>query len=341
MKAGNRHEATGNSKRVQVFGFALGALLLTHCVTAEAQQGAKIPKIGWLAARPPSRVASSPSGMDLFWREFGALGYVRGKNIAFEYRSAENKLDRLPALAEELVHLKVDVIIAAAIFEANAAKKATKTIPVVFFSSFDPVEAGLVDSLARPGGNLTGFSNFQNLLTGKRLEILKETIPKLVRVAVLHNPETSLDEWKENQRAAKTLGLQLHPMEVSRADKFETAFTEAIKAGSSALTVTGNGLLNSNLQRTIELAVKYRLPAIYIRGDFAASGGLMSYGADQTEPYRRVAVMVDKVLKGAKPADLPVEQPTKFEFVINLKAAKQIGLTIPPNVLARADRIIR
>lgn len=170
--------------------------ILSAASLADAQQQTKMPKVGWLAARPPERVPTSRSGRDLFWREFGALGYVEGKNVAFEYRSAENKLDRLPGLADELVRLKVDVIIVAAINEAKAAKTATKTIPIVFISSSDPVEAGLVDSLARPGGNLTGFSNFQNLLTGKRLEMLKETIPKLARVAVLHNPETSLDQWK-------------------------------------------------------------------------------------------------------------------------------------------------
>jgi putative ABC transport system substrate-binding protein len=322
-------------------GWLLTTFILTTVSLADAQQPAKMPKIGWLSLRPPSRVASAPSGTVLFWREFSALGYVEGKNVAFEYRSAENKPDRLPALADELVRLKVDVIIAIAPFETKAAKNATKTIPIVFFSSSDPVENGLVASLARPGGNLTGFSNFQNLLTGKRLEILKESIPKLSRVAVLHNPETSLEQWKENQVAAKALGLRLHSMEVTSADKFENAFKEAIKAGSTALTVAGNALLNSNMQRTVELAVKYRLPAIYIRVDFVESGGLMSYGADQTEPYKRVAVMVDKVLKGTKPSDIPVEQPMKFEFIINLKAAKQIGFTVPPEMLARANRIIR
>jgi ABC-type uncharacterized transport system substrate-binding protein len=324
-----------------IVGFLLIAMLLAFCASADAQLQSRIPKIGWLALRPPSRIASSPSGRDLFWREFGALGYTEGKNVTFEIRSAANKLDRLPALADELVHLKVDVIVAAAIYEAKTAKQATRTIPIVFFSSSDAVENGLVASLARPGGNLTGFITAQTLLTGKRLELLKETIPMLSRVAVLRDPRSPIDQWKENQLAAKALGLQLHSMEVSSADKFDSAFKEAIKAGSTGLTVTTSGFLNSNLQRTVELAAKYRLPAIYAREDFVASGGLMSYGSDQTEPYKRVAVMVDKILKGAKPADLPVEQPTKFEFIINLKAAKQIGLTIPPNVLARADRVIR
>lgn len=325
--------------------FCLLWLIATFFLTAislvDAQPPAKIPKIGWLALRPPSRIASSPSGRDLFWREFGALGYTEDKNVAFEYRSAANNRDRLPALADELVRLKVDVIVAAAIDEANSAKQATRTIPIVFFSSSDPVENGLVASLARPGGNLTGFITSQTLLTGKRLELLKETIPTLSRVAVLRDPRSPVDQWKENQLAAKALGLQLHSMEVSSADKFESAFKEAIRAGSTALTVTTSGFLNSNLQRTVELAAKYRLPAIYARRDFVESGGLISYGTDQTEPYKRVAVMVDKILKGIKPADLPVEQPTKFEFIVNLKTAKQLGLTIPPSVLARADRVIR
>lgn len=325
--------------------FCLLWLIATFFLTAislvDAQPPAKIPKIGWLALRPPSRIASSPSGRDLFWREFGALGYTEDKNVAFEYRSAANNRDRLPALADELVRLKVDVIVAAAIDEANSAKQATRTIPIVFFSSSDPVENGLVASLARPGGNLTGFITSQTLLTGKRLELLKETIPTLSRVAVLRDPRSPVDQWKENQLAAKALGLQLHTMEVSSADKFESAFKEAIRAGSTALTVTTSGFLNSNLQRTVELAAKYRLPAIYARRDFVESGGLISYGTDQTEPYKRVAVMVDKILKGIKPADLPVEQPTKFEFIVNLKTAKQLGLTIPPSVLARADRVIR
>jgi ABC-type uncharacterized transport system substrate-binding protein len=316
--------------------FALGSF-------AQAQQPAKIPKLGWLAARSSARVPSSRSGRELFWREFRTLGYVEGKNIAFEYRTAENRLDRLPALADELVHLKVDILIAAATDEALAAKKATGTIPIVFFSSPDPVVIGLVDTLARPGGNITGFTIFQVVLTGKRLELLKETIPNLTRVAVLRDPnaQSSLQQWKENQLAARDLGLQLHSMEVGSTDKFDNAFKEAIKSGSAALTVTGSPFLNSNLKWTVDLAAKYRLPAIYPRGDFVESGGLMSYGSDQTEPYRRVAMMVDKILKGAKPADIPVEQPTKFELIINLKAAKQIGLTIPPNVLARADKVIK
>ena len=271
------------------------------------------------------------------------LGYVEGKNIAFEYRFADNKLDRLPALADELVRLKVDVLVTPGINEALAAKNATRTIPIVFMISADPVAAGLVDSLARPGGNITGFTDIGAVLAGKRLELLKETVPKLSRVAVLWDPQnpSSAQEWKESQLPARELGLQLHSMEVSSADKYESAFKEATKARSAALASTSNALANSNQKRIADLATKNRLPAIYPREDWIASGGLMSYGPDRADVYKRVAVFVDKILKGTKPADLPVEQPTKFEFIINLKAAKQIGLTIPPNVLARADKVIK
>jgi putative tryptophan/tyrosine transport system substrate-binding protein len=227
---------------------------------------------------------------------------------------------------------------------ALALKNATRTIPIVFFGAVsDPVELGLVESLARPGGNVTGFTTISAVLVGKRLELLKETIPKLSRVAVLWDPKGQGAEqaWKDSQLAARELGLQLHSMEVSSADKYEGAFKEATKARSTALAVTQHTLASSNQKRIADLAAKNRFPAMYYRGDFVESGGLMSYGADQDEPYRRAAVYVDKILKGTKPADIPVEQPKKFELVINLKAAKQIGLTIPPNVLARADRVIR
>jgi putative tryptophan/tyrosine transport system substrate-binding protein len=325
------------NKKILVFILAVVILAFVH--HAEAQQQAKIIRLGWLGSRP----AAPGSGYESFWREFSKLGYVDGKNIVFESRYADNKLDRLPALADELVRLKVDVLLAATTPEALAAKNATSTIPIVFLSVTDPVSAGLVDSLARPGGNITGFTQIGAVLAGKRLELLKETVPKLSRVAVLWNPENpgNVQQWKEIQLPARELGLQLHSMEVSSADKYEGAFKEATKARSAALAVTLDLLANSNQKRITELATKNRLPAIYPRGDYVAGGGLMSYGADQTEPYRRVASMVNKILKGAKPADLPVEQPTKFEFIINLKAAKQIGLTIPPNVLARADKVIR
>jgi putative ABC transport system substrate-binding protein len=242
-----------------------------------------------------------------------------------------------------LARLKVDVIIATSTPEILAAKSASRTIPFVFIYAGDPVARGLVDSLARPGGNITGFSTIGFFLAGKRLELLKETIPKISRVAVLWNPKMRAAEqtWKENQPAARELGLQLHSMEVSSVDKFESAFNEAIGVGSDALSVTQSPLISSDPKRIAALATKYRLPAIYPRKDFVESDGLMSYGADQTEPYTRLASMVDKILKGTRPADLPVEQPTKFEFIVNLKTANQIGLTIPPNVLARADLVIR
>jgi putative ABC transport system substrate-binding protein len=320
----------------KIFALALGALLFALCFPAEAQQQVKVPKIGWLGARS----ASAPA-REVFARELRALGYVEGKNIAIEYRYAEGKLDRLPALADELVRLRVDVLVTPAQAAALAAKNATRTIPIVFGS--DPVAAGLVDSLARPGGNITGFTPIAAVLTGKRLELLKETISKLSRVAALWNPQdtSSVQQWKESQLSARELGLQLHSMEVSSADKFDGAFKEATKAGSAALAVMGSPFFNSNQKQIVDLAAKNRLPAIYNQGEFVASGGLMSYGSDETEPYKRIASMVDKILKGTKPADIPVEQPTKFELVINLKAAKQIGLTIPQSVLFRADKVMK
>ena len=321
------------------WGFAI-ILTLTLCGwAAQAQQPAKVAKIGWLAVRP----ASAASSIESFQREFSKLGYVEGKNLVFEYRYAEGKLDRLPALAEELVRLKVDVLIAPNTPAALAAKKATKSIPIVFIDVTDPIGVGLVDSLARPGGNITGFTTIGSVLAGKRLELLKETIPKLSRVAVLWNSKdsSSVQVWKESQLPARELGLQLHSMEVSSADKYETAFKEATKARSGALVWMDSPLGSANQRLIVDLAEKYQLPAIYARRAVVENGGLMSYGINLEEAFRRTAVFVDKILKGAKPADIPVEQPTKFEFIINLKAAKQIGLTVPPNVLVRADRVIR
>jgi putative tryptophan/tyrosine transport system substrate-binding protein len=321
-----------------LFRLALCALLVVLCDPTHAQQ-TKIPKIGWLAVRP----ASAAFAIESFQREFRKLGYVDGKNIVFEYRYAEGKLDRLPALADEMVRLKVDVIIAPNTPAAVAAKNATKTIPIVFIDVTDPIATGLVDSLPRPGGNVTGFTTIGAVLAGKRLELLKETIPKLFRVAVLWNPKdsSSVQVWKESQLPARELGLQLHSMEVSSADKYETAFKEATKARSGALVWMDSPLGSANQRLIVDLAEKYQLPAIYARRAVVENGGLMSYGINLDEAFRRAAVFVDKILKGAKPADIPVEQPTKFEFIINLKAAKQIGLTVPPNVLVRADRVIR
>jgi ABC-type uncharacterized transport system substrate-binding protein len=296
-------------KKIVVFFLAASIVACFH--VAEAQQ--QVPKIGFLGTRP-----APASGQEL-WREPRELGYVEGKNLAIEFRYADNKLDRLPALADELVRLKVDMLVTPSTNEALAAKNATRTIPIVFLSVGDPVAAGLVDSLARPGGNITGFTTISAVLAGKRLELLKETVSKLSRVAVLWNPRTSPQQWKESQLAAHELGLQLHSMEVSSADKYEGAIKEAAKTRGTALAVTQSPLNNSNQKRIVDLAAKNRLPAIYPRTDFVESGGLMSYGANRTEPYRRVASMVDKILKGRKPADLPVEQPTKFEFIVELK----------------------
>jgi putative ABC transport system substrate-binding protein len=315
------------------------AILLAWFHAAEAQQPPNAATIGWLATRS----AASGTGLDRLRRLLHSLGYVEGKNITFEFRSADDKIDRLPALADDLVRRKVDVIVTPSTAETLAAKKATKAIPIVCLNVGDAVALGLVDSLAHPGGNITGFSNITAIVAGKRLELLKEAIPKLSRVAVLWYPDDpgSTPQWQESERAAQKLGLQVHSMAISRVEDYESAFRKATRAGSDALAVTQGPLSISHQKDIAGFAIKYRLPTMMPRGDFVDRGGLISYGPDRDEPYRRVASMVDRILKGAKPADLPVEQPTKFELVINLKAAKQIGLTIPPNVLARADRVIK
>jgi putative tryptophan/tyrosine transport system substrate-binding protein len=325
----------------KIFGFALSVILSALCFSAEAQQQAKILKVGWLESGTTDR--GSRLG-EIFLRRLSELGFVEGKNIAFEYRSADNQLDKLPALAGELVRLNVDVLLTTATPATIAAKNATRTIPIVFMQlAVDPVTAGFVDSLARPGGNITGLTNIAAELAGKRLEILKETVPTLSRVALMWEPKNagSAQTWKESQLPAKELGLQLYSMEVSSVDQFEGAFKDAIKARSTALAVTPMVLAANHRKEIVELAAKSRLPAIYYRESFVESGGLMSYGADLADHFRRAADFIEKILKGTKPADLPVEQPKKFEFIINLKAAKQIGLTISPNLLARADRVIK
>ena len=315
----------------------LAGMLLVTGVIAEAQQQAKIAKIGWLAG------GSSPVTLREVTRELHPFGHVKGKSIIFETRSAEGKPDRFPALADELVGLKVDVLVASSTSAALAAKNATKTIPIIFLNVSDPVASGLIDSLARPGGNITGVASIDSVLSGKRLELLKETVPKLSRVAVLWNPldRGSRQQWNESQLAARELGLQLHSMEVSSGDKLEGAFKEATKGRSAALAVTQHTFNNANRNRIVDLATKFRLPAIYARGDYVVIGGLMSYGRDETEPYKRIASMIDKILKGTKPADIPVEQLMGFELVMNLKTAKALGLTIPPIVLMRATRVVK
>lgn len=318
----------------------LCALLLALCSSATAQQPPKVQRIGYLTANSSS--VELPR-VDAFRQGLRALGHIEGQNIVIEYRFTDGKFERLPDLAAELVRLKVDVLVANTTNAALAAKNATRTIPIFFIGVSDPVAAGLVDSFARPGGNITGLTNIAPVLSGKRLELLKETVPKLTRVAVLWDPQNpgSVPQWNESQLAARELGLQLHSMEVSSANKYESAFKEATKAGSTALAVTLNPLANSNQKRVVDLAAKSRLPAIYARGQFVDNGGLMSYAPSFAADGRDAARLVDKILKGTQPADLPVEQPTKFELLINLKTAKALGLTIPPLVLMRAEKVIK
>ena len=340
QRSGVSEKAGAKPTSNRIIGLALGALLLALSFPTEAQQPAKIAKIGVLQFRSASE--QSP-GRETLRREFRALGYVEGKNIAFEYRSAERKIDQLTAAAGALVQLNVDVLVASSTPGALAVTSATKTIPIVFYDVVDPVGSGLVDSLARPGGNVTGVTNIGAVLAGKRLELLKEIVPTLSRVGLLWHPQNpgSAQQWKESQLPARELGLQLYSMEISSADKFEGAFKEAIKAGSAALAEASSPLFLTNYKQIADLAGKYRLPAIGTRREFVEGGGLISYGADRIEPYKRAAAMIDKILKGTKPADIPVEQPTKFELVINLKTAKTLGLTIPPVVLMRAEKVIK
>ena len=325
------------------FAVLTGAMLFALCSSAAAQQPKKIPRLGYLSNGDP---ATESTRAEAFRRALRDLGYVEGQNIAIEYRYAEGKRDRFPELAAELVRLKVDIIVVTGGDRViRAAKNATKTIPIVMTGAgIDPVDAGLVESLARPGGNVTGVTNLTGELGGKRLELFKEAVPKVARVAVLHDPGTaaSVHQVKEVlPAAARALGLTIKPWEVQGTDGFERVFAALTKERPDGLYVSLGPLMLANGNRIAGFALKSRLPSIYVRREFVDAGGLMSYGADLADSYRRVAYFVDRILKGAKPADLPVEQPTKFEFVINLKAAKQIGLTIPPNVLARADRVIK
>ena len=334
----NRKSAIQNPKWL---GFSIFALVLVVVVAAAwAQQPAKIPRIGHLNTATFSAIAER---IEAFRQGLRELGYVERKNIVVEWRYAEGKLDRLPALAAELVRLKVDVIVTTGPTTTRPAKEATSTIPIVMTQDTDPVGNGFVASLGRPGGNITGLSSLAPELSGKRLELLKEIGPRLSRVAILWSSTTpgSAEALREMERAAGELGVKLQSLDIVGAKAIETAFLAANKERADAVLVMSSGVLNAQRKQLAELAVKGRLPAIYFRSEFVEDGGLMSYGASFTDMDRRAATYVDKILKGAKPADLPVEQPTKFELIINLKAAKQIGLTIPPNVLARADKVIR
>jgi putative ABC transport system substrate-binding protein len=329
-----------NPKWVGVLALAL--TLAFGGAAAQGQQPTKIRRIGYLSALGPAGESSRAEAIRLALR---ALGYMEGQNIAIEYRYTHGKADRASELAAQLVHLKVDVIVVAGGDPwIRAAKSATKTIPIVMVGpGRDPIEAGLVENLARPGGNVTGITNLARELTGKQLELLKEAVPKFTRVAVLYDPTipTNVRDVEDIRPVARALGLMVSFWELRVADDFDRVFAALNKERPDGLYVSGGPLMTANQKRLVSLALKSRLPSVYIRSQFVEAGGLMSYGVDIADSYRRVAIYVDKILNGAKPADLPVEQPTKFELVINLKTAKQIGLTIPPNVLARADKVIR
>ena len=325
-----------------VIGLALGALLFALCVSAHAQQTGKVPRIGFLDG---STAFGSAVLLEAFRQELSKLGWTEGKNIAIEYRFGEQKSERLPELAAELVRLKVDLIVVAATPPALAAKKATTTIPIVMANAGDPVAAGLVASLARPGGNVTGLSGLSTQLNTKRLEILKDAVPKLDRVGLLRPTGDSIaNELQLKELVAAAVALKLKLEEIGTpfdAKGLESAFQTAKQKHVGAIMTTTARPYFAERKRIVELAVKHRLPAIYFQKEFVDEGGLMSYGADFDDLFRLAAVYVDKILKGVKPADLPVQQATKFEFVINLKAAKQIGLTLSPEFLARANVVIK
>jgi ABC-type uncharacterized transport system substrate-binding protein len=327
--------------RKNVIHFLLCAILLTFGSPAHAQQPGKIFRLGYLDS---SNASGSAVLVDAFREEMSKLGWMEGKNIAIEYRFAEQKLERLPELAADLVRLKVDLIVTSGGTTPLAAKGATSSIPIVMTTSPDPVGAGLVASLARPGGNVTGLSGLSPELITKRLEILKDAIPRLSRVGLLRSPRGVLGDLQlgELRPAAVALKLKLEEIDMQSDPKgLESAFQTAKQKQVGAIMTTGGRRFFAERKRIVELAVKYRLPAIYPEKEYVDEGGLMSYGADSTDLYRRAAVYVDKILKGAKPADLPVQQATKFEFVINLKAAKQIGLTLSPEFLSRANQVIK
>jgi putative tryptophan/tyrosine transport system substrate-binding protein len=337
--ATNRSKQAGMGKKV--VGFLLASLVLVSVRLAEAQQPKKIPRIGFLCAPSPVTVSAR---IEAFRRGLRELGYIEGQNVVVEYRYAEGKLDRLPDLAAELVRLPVDVIVAAGGMQAfRAAKNATNMIPIVVTGAGDPVGNGLIASLAQPGGNLTGLSLGGNELYGKRLELLKEAVPKTSRVVFFwyRSSEAVPSLLNDIQTPAKALGLQLQSIEVLNRNDFDDPFRAAVKWEAHGLMVSIHPVFIGNRKQFLDFAAKNRLAAIYYATEFVEDGGLMSYAPPVADLWRRAATYVDKILKGRAPSDLPVEQPLKFEFIINLKAAKQIGLTIPPNVLVRADKVIK
>jgi ABC-type uncharacterized transport system substrate-binding protein len=330
---------SGKSMQVKFFLYILSAVILTTTTDpVSGQQAKKTPRIGYL-----SGTGFEAPTVEAFRQGLRDLGYIEGKNILFEYRDTGVTQDRIPGLVAELVQLKVDVLVVSTGPTIRAAKQATKAIPIVMVTTEDPVATGLIDTLARPGGNVTGLTLLTRDLSGKRLELLKEVIPTISRVGYLlpDSPDVRI-RFKEYEAAGRNLKITLQSLEVQGQNPdFEGAFQAAAKARVSALVTARNALLIVNRKQIADLAIKNRLPSMSERNDMVEAGGLVSYGTNEAENYRRVAYYVDKILKGAKPADLPVERPTKFELIINLKTAKQIGLTIPPNVLARADRVIK
>jgi putative ABC transport system substrate-binding protein len=329
-------------KHKNFFLLVVSALLFALGSSAPAQQAPKVPRIGYMSPRyDPNN--PSPT-LEAFRQGLRDLGYTEEKNILIEYRYTESELDRIRSLVVDLVQLKVDVLVSGNLVTIRAAKQATKTIPIVMVVAIDPVAAGLVDSLARPGGNITGLTRLTRELSGKRLELLTEVVPGISRVGVLWNADnpSAAVAFEEYQAAAHTLKIQLQSLEVRGPNPdLEGAFREAAKGRASALITVRDTLLNRYAKRIAGLAIKSRLPSMYEGNDYIDAGGLVSYATNEADVFRRAATYVDKILKGRKPADLPVDQPTKFEFIINLKAAKQIGLTIPPNLLARADKVIK
>jgi putative ABC transport system substrate-binding protein len=323
--------------RKKIILTVLATAMLAFVDLSEAQQPTKVPRIGYQSA------GSSGEREEAFRQGLRELGYVEGQNIVIEWRFAQGKPDQVARNTAELVRLKVDVIVTGGSTDTRAVKGATSTIPIVMTNEGDPVGTSIVATLAQPGGNITGLTTLSPELNGKRLELLKETLPRLSHVVALRGPGPRSSEvtLKETEVAARSLGLKLQSQDVKESDDLNRAFEAITKARTGALMVTGGPFGSANQKRIVEFAVKRRLPAIYYRRESVENGGLMSYDTNRNDLARRAAIFVDKILKGAKPADLPVEQPTKFEFVINLKAAKQIGLTIPPNVLARADKVIK
>ena len=324
-----------------IFCVALSALLLALGWSAEAQQPMKIPSIGFLSGRASPTPTAPDSLLNSFRDGLRELGYIEGKNIAIEYRFAGGKNERLPSLAAELVRLKVDVIVSSALPSSQAAKQATSTIPIVLNGVGDPVAWGLVESLARPGGNVTGLVNFSPELSGKRVELLKEAFPSISRVAVLRDPRQPPQSFTETQNAGQLFGLKLQSLEIRDEADVDRAFSVMSKDRVEALITLPQSAINVYRKRILEFSAKKRLPSIYADKLWVEAGGLMSYGPDQIDISRRAAIYVDKILKGAKPADLAVEQPTQFELWLNLKTAKQLGVTIPQSVLYRADKVIK